>query len=135
MYGVQGYPTVRIFPPGAERNPYTGKVIKLGADYQGPRSARGMVDAATKAIPSHVVAVDTKNSGEFLQNGTLPKALLFTNKVRASSDLPSPPRARGAPSRAASRVVASGPRTSPSFARRRRRVRCSNLSRSRSTGG
>ncbi len=97
MYGVQGYPTVRIFPPGAERNPYTGKVVKMGLDYQGPRSARGVVDAATKAIPSHVVAVDNKNAAEFLQNGTLPKALLFTNKVRAPPDFPRqrPARASG----------------------------------------
>ena len=98
MYGVQGYPTVRIFPPGAERNPYTGKVVKMGLDYQGPRSARGVVDAATKAIPSHVVAVDSKNAADFLQNGTLPKALLFTNKVRAPllSSRQSVPRARRA---------------------------------------
>ena len=61
MYGVQGYPTVRIFPPHVERNPYTGKKIKMAGDYQGPRSARGVVDAATRAIPSHVVTLADKS--------------------------------------------------------------------------
>ena len=47
--GVQGYPSIKIYMPEATRNPYTGKIFKPAETYQGPRSARGMVDAATAA--------------------------------------------------------------------------------------
>ena len=79
-YGVQSFPTVKIFAPQTSRNPYTGKAYKEAADYKGPRTARGMVDGATKALPSHVVEVTDKSSAEFRANGSLPKALLFTDK-------------------------------------------------------
>ena len=42
--GVQGFPTVKIYMPEATA-PYTGKIYKPALDYQGPRSARGVVDA------------------------------------------------------------------------------------------
>lgn len=39
-YGVQGYPTIKVFPPGPKRGPQ---------DYNGPREAAGIVDYATQA--------------------------------------------------------------------------------------
>lgn len=38
-YGIQGYPTIKVFPPGPKRRPQ---------DYNGPREAAGIVDYATQ---------------------------------------------------------------------------------------
>lgn len=40
-YGVQGYPTIKVFGAGAKRRP---------DDYQGPREATGIVDYATETL-------------------------------------------------------------------------------------
>ena len=78
---VQGYPTVKLFAPGTGgRNPYTGKMFKPAIDYNGPRSARGVVDFATAQLPSLVVPVDDGTFDAFASNGSLPKAILFTKK-------------------------------------------------------
>ena len=87
--GVQGYPSIKIYMPEATRNPYTGKIFKPAETYQGPRSARGMVDAATAALPSHVVAVTDKTLDGFKANGTAPKALLLTQKTETTALLKS----------------------------------------------
>ena len=79
--GVQGYPTVKLFAPGTgSRNPYTGKMFKPAIDYNGPRSARGVVEFATAQLPSLVVPVDDGSYPAFVANGSLPKAILFTKK-------------------------------------------------------
>ena len=36
-YGVQGFPTIKIFGPDKQINPYTKKVGKTPADYNGVR--------------------------------------------------------------------------------------------------
>ena len=72
--GVQGFPTVKVFVPGTgQRNPYTGKYFKPALDYQGPRTARGVVDFATASLPSEVVPVADATLAKFKGNGTLPK--------------------------------------------------------------
>ena len=38
-YGVQGYPTIKAFPPGPKKGPQ---------DYNGPRESAGIVDYATE---------------------------------------------------------------------------------------
>lgn len=38
-YGVQGYPTIKAFPPGPKKGPQ---------DYNGPREAEGIVAYATQ---------------------------------------------------------------------------------------
>ena len=84
--GVQGFPSVKVYVPGtAQRNPYTGKMFKPAIEYQGPRSARGMVDFATQSLPSQVLAVTDKTLKSFKTNGTLPKALLFTAKTETTA--------------------------------------------------
>lgn len=82
--GVQGFPTVKVYLPEVTRNPYTGKMMKTALDYQGPRTARGVVDFATSQLPSFVVPVTDKTLGDFKANGTQPKALLFTTKTETT---------------------------------------------------
>jgi len=79
--GVQGYPTVKLFMPEQKRNPYTGKMHKPVLEYNGPRTARGVVDFATAAIPSsYVIPLKDGGLNTFLANGSLPKAVLLGSK-------------------------------------------------------
>ena len=91
--GVQGFPSVKLYVPGTgKKNPYTGKFFKPAVDYNGPRSARGVVDFATATLPSLVVPVTDKTLSDFKANGTessLPKALLFTKKETTTALLKS----------------------------------------------
>ena len=68
-------------PGTGGRNPYTGKFFKPPMDYSGPRTAKGVVEFATATMPSEVVPVTDKSLAKFKGNGTLPKALLFTQKA------------------------------------------------------
>lgn len=45
-YGVQGYPTIKVFPPGPKRRPQ---------DYNGPRESAGIVEYATQASDWFVI--------------------------------------------------------------------------------
>ena len=89
--GVQGFPSVKVYVPGTgKKNPYTGKFFKPPVDYGGPRTARGVVDFATGALPSYVLPVTDKSFGKFKsENSTLPKAVLFTKKTETTSLLKS----------------------------------------------
>ncbi|TPX38506.1 hypothetical protein SeMB42_g06696 [Synchytrium endobioticum] len=91
QYQVQGFPTLKIF--GENKNsPY---------DYQGPRTAKGIVDAVIEKLPSYVQLLtgqesDSDNTGSgkkpsyrtpmnfdnwlSLKNDTLPKAILISKK-------------------------------------------------------
>lgn len=52
--GVASFPTVKVYMPEASRNPYTGKLMKASLDYEGPRTAKGVVDFVTNKMPSKV---------------------------------------------------------------------------------
>lgn len=55
-------------------------------DYQGPRSAKGIVDAVVDKIPNHVKKLTDKNFEEFLKEGNeTAKAVLFTEKGTTSA--------------------------------------------------
>ena len=84
---MQGFPSVKVYVPGTgKKNPYTGKFFKPPVDYGGPRTARGVVDFATGALPSYVLPVTDKSFGKFKsENSTLPKAVLFTKKTETTS--------------------------------------------------
>jgi protein disulfide-isomerase A6 len=83
--GVQGFPTVKIFLPEVARNPYTGKKYKHALEYKGPRTARGVVEFASGAIPSRVIQVVPDGVEAFASNGSLPKVLLFTTKPETTT--------------------------------------------------
>ncbi|EWC46325.1 hypothetical protein DRE_04496 [Drechslerella stenobrocha 248] len=73
-YGVEGFPTIKAFRPGKNGKPNV-------QDYQGPRTAKGIVDHVLDLIPNHVVRVNSKTVEDFLQkNNETTKAILFTKK-------------------------------------------------------
>jgi protein disulfide-isomerase A6 len=73
--GVQGFPTLKIVTPS--KKPGKPRV----EDYQGARTAKGIVDAVVEHIPNHVKRATDKDLDKWLgQNGDRPKAILFTEK-------------------------------------------------------
>lgn len=88
--GVQGYPAIKLYVPGSGSiNPYTGKFFKPALDYAGTRSAKGVAEFATATLPNHVVTLTDQSYGLFKSNGSLPKAVLFTQKAETSALLKS----------------------------------------------
>ena len=77
---MEGFPTLKIIKPGTKM----GKPIVK--DYQGPRTAKGIVEAVTDDIPNLVKRVDDKSLENFLAdaNGTA-KAILFSEQGKTSS--------------------------------------------------
>lgn len=73
--GVKGFPTLKIVKPS--KTP--GKPIV--EDYQGPRTAAGIIDAVKLAIPNHVKKLSDKTLGGWLEtNNQTAKAILFSDK-------------------------------------------------------
>ncbi|PYH89909.1 PDI related protein A [Aspergillus ellipticus CBS 707.79] len=78
--GVQGFPTLKVVTPS--KKPGKPRV----EDYQGPRSAKGIVDAVVDKIPNHVKRATDKDLDTWLaQNEESPKAILFTEKGTTSA--------------------------------------------------
>jgi protein disulfide-isomerase A6 len=79
-FGVQGFPTLKIIKPG--KTP--GKPIV--EDYNGPRTAKGIVDALVDKIPNYVKKVEDKTLEKWLVDSKdTPKAILFTDKGKTSA--------------------------------------------------
>ncbi|KAK1986847.1 hypothetical protein LZ30DRAFT_746137 [Colletotrichum cereale] len=78
QFGVQGFPTLKIVKPGKK----PGKPVV--EDYQGPRTATGIVEAVVDKISNHVKRVTDKDIDSFLE-GDKPKAILFTDKGTTSA--------------------------------------------------
>ncbi|KAF1932018.1 protein disulfide-isomerase MPD1 precursor [Didymella exigua CBS 183.55] len=80
--GVQGFPTLKIVRPGKKPGKPTVE------DYQGPRSAKGIVDAVKDKVPNIVKRVTDKNLDEWLlENKDSPKAILFSDKGVVSATM------------------------------------------------
>jgi protein disulfide-isomerase A6 len=78
--GVQGFPTLKIVTPS--KKPGKPRV----EDYQGARTAKGIVDAVVDHIPNHVKRATDKDLDKWLgQNENRPKAILFTEKGTTSA--------------------------------------------------
>ncbi|KAK8112280.1 uncharacterized protein PG998_008737 [Apiospora kogelbergensis] len=76
QFGVQGFPTLKIARPGKKAG---GKPVV--EDYNGPRSAKGIVDAVVDKINNHVQRVTDKDLDGFLSTrNDSAKAILFTEK-------------------------------------------------------
>ncbi|KAI1464332.1 thioredoxin-domain-containing protein [Daldinia caldariorum] len=84
VMGVKGFPTLKTVRPGKKK----GKPIV--EDYNGPRTAKGIVDAVVDKINNHVKRVTDKDLDDFLstKNDTA-KAILFTEKGTTSALLKS----------------------------------------------
>ncbi|KAN0093447.1 thioredoxin domain containing protein [Hyaloscypha variabilis] len=84
QFGVQGFPTLKIVKPGSK----PGKPVV--EDYQGPRTAKGIVDAVVDKIPNYVKRVDDKTlEGWLADSNDTAKAILFTDKGKTSALLKS----------------------------------------------
>jgi protein disulfide-isomerase A6 len=80
--GVQGFPTLKIVRPSKKPGKPTVE------DYQGPRTAKGIVDAVKDKVPNSVKRVNDKNLDEWLQeNKDTAKAILFSEKGIVSATL------------------------------------------------
>ncbi|ESZ92742.1 hypothetical protein SBOR_6854 [Sclerotinia borealis F-4128] len=81
-FGVQGFPTLKIVKPGSK----SGKPVV--EDYNGPRTAKGIVDAMVDKIPNLVKKVTDKDLESFLADANdTAKAILFTDKGKTSAIL------------------------------------------------
>ena len=78
--GVKGFPTLKTVRPTLK----TGKPIVQ--DYQGPRTAKDIVEAVKGIIPNHVKRVSDKDLDGWLKEGNdTAKAILFSNKGTTSA--------------------------------------------------
>ncbi|KAF8424664.1 hypothetical protein EV426DRAFT_665433, partial [Tirmania nivea] len=78
--GVQGFPTLKIFKPSSKK----GKPIM--EDYQGPRTAKAIVDAVVDRIPNHVTRLTSDKVNDWLtKNNETTKGVLFTPKGTTSA--------------------------------------------------
>lgn len=78
--GVQGFPTLKIIRPGKKKGRPNIE------DYQGARSAKGIVDAVLDKLPNHVRRVGDKDiEGWLKESNDTAKAILFTNKGTTSA--------------------------------------------------
>lgn len=78
--GVKGFPTLKIVKPG--KTP--GRPIV--EDYNGPRTAKGIVDEVIGKIPNLVKKVEDKSLEAWLAEGNdSAKAILFTDKGKTSA--------------------------------------------------
>lgn len=78
--GVKGFPTLKLVRPSKK----TGKPIV--EDYQGPRTAKAIVDAVIEKIPNHVKRVTDKSVNAWLkESNETAKAILFTEKGTTSA--------------------------------------------------
>ncbi|KAL1878133.1 hypothetical protein VTK73DRAFT_8013 [Phialemonium thermophilum] len=72
--GVQGFPTLKIVRPRKGGKP-------IVEDYNGPRTATGIVEAVVDRINNHVKKVTDKDLDKFLsEKNDTAKAILFTDK-------------------------------------------------------
>ncbi|KAG5926202.1 hypothetical protein E4U42_003542 [Claviceps africana] len=79
--GVKGFPTLKIVRPGKKAG---GKPVV--EDYQGARTASGIVEAVVSKINNHVTRVTDKDLDAFLAGDKdKPKAILFTEKGTTSA--------------------------------------------------
>lgn len=85
-YGVQGFPTIKLFPSKADGNPNAKKRTKTARDYNGPRTAKGIADAATGALPDSFITRIQGLAGldKFKSKSSLPKVILVSAKARST---------------------------------------------------
>jgi protein disulfide-isomerase A6 len=79
--GAKGYPTLKIVRPSKKKG---GRPTV--EEYQGARTAKGIVDAVVEKIPNHVRRVTDKSLEAWLkQSNETAKAILFTEKGTTSA--------------------------------------------------
>jgi protein disulfide-isomerase A6 len=77
--GVQGFPTLKIIKPSAKQGRPTVE------DYQGPRTAKGIIEAVKDKITNHVKKLQGDALDKWLADGaSRAKAIVFTEKGTTS---------------------------------------------------
>ena len=77
--GVKGFPTLKIIRPGKKRGQPSAE------DYQGPRTAKDIVQAVVDKIPNHVERIGDKDIETWMkESNETAKAILFSNKGSTS---------------------------------------------------
>lgn len=77
---VKGFPTLKIVKPG--KKPGKPSVV----DYEGPRTASGIIDSVKSAIPNHVKRISDKGLDAWLKSeNETAKAVLFSEKGTTSA--------------------------------------------------
>ena len=77
--GVQGFPTLKIVKPSKKGKP-------IVEDYQGARTASGIVESVKAAIPNNVKKVNDNELKDYLASDMkTPKAILFSEKGTTSA--------------------------------------------------
>lgn len=75
-YGIQGFPTLKLFPPTKKRLP---------KDYQGPRSAKDIAAYMVDALPMGAKKLKAEELQEYADKDvTTPKVILFSKKPTSS---------------------------------------------------
>jgi len=75
QYGVQGFPTIKLFPATKKRLP---------RDYLGERKARAMIEYAVDSLPAEVVRRVDADLDSFLAQGTRPKVVLVSSNPKST---------------------------------------------------
>ncbi|BDA46353.1 probable protein disulfide-isomerase DDB_G0275025 [Coccomyxa sp. Obi] len=86
-YGVQGFPTLKLFPSDKQKNPYTKKTDKTPTDYNGPRSAKAIADAGLALLPDTFITTLRGHSSfdAFVAASALPKVVLASSKSKPTA--------------------------------------------------
>ncbi|MCJ1380306.1 hypothetical protein MMC17_003409 [Xylographa soralifera] len=80
--GIKGFPTLKTVRPTLKK----GKSIQV--DYNGARTAAGIVEAVKDIIPNHVTRVSDKELDKWLEDdNSTAKAILFSNKGTTSATI------------------------------------------------
>ncbi|MCJ1404674.1 hypothetical protein MMC11_007900 [Xylographa trunciseda] len=80
--GIKGFPTLKTVRPTLKK----GKSIQV--DYNGARTAAGIVEAVKDIIPNHVTRVSDKELDKWLKDdNSTAKAILFSNKGTTSATI------------------------------------------------
>ncbi|KAJ1724323.1 hypothetical protein LPJ53_001406 [Coemansia erecta] len=79
QYNVQGYPTLKVF---TEKRTKRGS--RRSVDYQGKRKAAAMAKFARSLLPNLSKKISSDELDSFVASGSLPKALLLTERTKAS---------------------------------------------------
>ncbi|KAL6763385.1 hypothetical protein V8C86DRAFT_2493539 [Haematococcus lacustris] len=66
-FGVTSFPTIKLFGPDQQKNPYTGEMTKEAIDYKGPRTAKMITSTVTELLTDLHVARIAGNSRAQLQ--------------------------------------------------------------------
>ncbi|KAG1666886.1 hypothetical protein FOA52_013519 [Chlamydomonas sp. UWO 241] len=82
-FGIEGFPTIKAFGPDRVRDPDTGKDSKAVSDFNGPRTAKALLESASSLLSAvHITSVGSLDeySAFALDRPEVPKVLLFTDK-------------------------------------------------------